>query len=188
MQKIPTLFVRDPLIRSRVTPAVTPGCEWVTDGEGAATRKFDGSACMVRAGALFKRYDCKKGKTPPPFFEPCQEPDPLTGHWPGWVPVGSAPEDQWAREAWDASPGLQDGTYELLGPKLQGNPERLAQHTLVRHGADKVDAPRTFAELGQYFGRVIMEGVVWHHPDGRMCKIKARDFGHDWPPGSRGER
>ena len=20
------------------------------------------------------------------------------------------------------------------------------------------------------------EGLVWHHPDGRMCKVKARDF------------
>ena len=27
-----------------------------------------------------------------------------------------------------------------------------------------------------------IEGIVWHHPDGRMAKIKARDFGIQWPP------
>ena len=27
-----------------------------------------------------------------------------------------------------------------------------------------------------------IEGIVWHHPDGRMVKIKARDFGLPWPP------
>ena len=25
------------------------------------------------------------------------------------------------------------------------------------------------------------EGLVWHHPDGRMAKIKRRDFGLSWP-------
>ena len=40
-------------------------------------------------------------------------------------------------------------------------------------------APRTFAELRAWFsgpGRDI-EGVVWWHADGRMVKIKAKDFG-----------
>jgi hypothetical protein len=26
-----------------------------------------------------------------------------------------------------------------------------------------------------------IEGIVWHHSDGRMAKIKLRDFGHKRP-------
>jgi len=33
------------------------------------------------------------------------------------------------------------------------------------------------SELGQFFKERNIEGIVWHHPDGRMAKIKARDFG-----------
>ena len=29
--------------------------------------------------------------------------------------------------------------------------------------------------------RLDIEGIVWHHPDGRMAKIKRRDFGLSWP-------
>jgi hypothetical protein len=29
--------------------------------------------------------------------------------------------------------------------------------------------------------RPYMEGVVWYHEDGRMVKIKRRDFGLKWP-------
>ena len=27
----------------------------------------------------------------------------------------------------------------------------------------------------------VVEGIVWHHPDGRMVKIKRKDFGFKWP-------
>jgi len=29
---------------------------------------------------------------------------------------------------------FDDGTYELVGPKVQGNPEKFDKHTLIRHG------------------------------------------------------
>lgn len=180
MKKIISLFQRnydgDRLVRDEVVP----GAEWVLAGEGVATRKFDGTCCMIRAGELFKRFDVKRGRTPPPGFEPAQDPDPVTGHWPGWVRVGDGPEDRWHREAFGLAPDrrLSDGTYELIGPKIQGNPERVGTHLLVRHGACELDeTPRTFEDLRAYFSRHDMEGIVWHHPDGRMVKIKARDFG-----------
>jgi len=58
MKKIPSLFVRDyemdkPFDGIPVkgcflaTYEVTPGCEWVLNGEGVATRKWDGTAIMV---------------------------------------------------------------------------------------------------------------------------------------------
>ncbi|WP_089155535.1 hypothetical protein [Micromonospora sp. NBS 11-29] len=47
MRKIPTLFRRDPEDRRRVLPEVDPECRWVLDGEGVATRKYDGT-CLLR--------------------------------------------------------------------------------------------------------------------------------------------
>ena len=74
--------------------------------------------------------------------------------------------------------GAHDGTYELCGPKVQGNPERYDHHLLVRHGSEVLaDAPRTFLALGHYLADNDIEGIVWHHPDGRMVKIKGKDFG-----------
>lgn len=183
MRKTPSLFMRnydgDHLVRDEVVP----GSEWVAAGEGVATLKYDGTCCLVRSGKLYKRYDAKRGKTPPPNFEPAQEPDPITGHWTGWLPVGDEPSSKWHMEAWTAQGHLlADGTYELCGPKLQANPHDFAAHVFIRHG-DVVldDCPRAFDALKAYLADRNIEGVVWHHPDGRMVKIKTRDFGLTWP-------
>lgn len=184
MKKIPTVFVRDQATKL-VVDEVTPGCEWVLAGEGIATRKWDGTCCMVRDGRLFKRYDAKNGKTPPPNFVAAQEPDPITGHWPGWVPVGDGPADQYHREAWAlASHGIatRDGTYELVGPKVNNNPEGFSRHLLVPHGYGQFsNAPRAFGQLAALLSEFNVEGIVFHHQDGRMAKIKRKDFGLKWP-------
>lgn len=192
MQKIISLFQRnydgDRLVRDEVVP----GAEWVIAGEGVATAKMDGTCCMVRNGQLYKRYDAKKGKVPPAGFEPAQDPDPVTGHWPGWILVSAGdPADKWHREAWTKSVELDhagqpaailgDGTYELVGPKVQGNPYGLSSHYLDKHGLIVLHAPRTFDGLKAWFPNVTHEGIVWHHPDGRMVKIKRKDFGYQWP-------
>lgn len=180
MKKTVSLFARnydgDLLVRDEIVP----GAEWVAAGEGVATRKFDGTCCLVRDGKLFKRFDAKAGKVPPENFEPAQpEADPNTGHWPGWVPVGDGPEDARHREAFSAAVGsLKDGAYELCGPKVQGNPERYESHVLIRHGCEVLeDCPRSFDAIRDYLRSRDIEGVVWHHPDGRMVKIKGKDFG-----------
>ncbi len=175
MRKIPTLFVRDPNDRKHVLPEVTPGCEWVLAGEGTATRKYDGTCCLMRDGWLFKRHEVKPGKVAPPDFEQVGH-DETTGKTVGWVPVGDGPEDRWHREA-TASELLPDGTYELIGPKVQGNPEGYDAHVLIAHEyAEEVDAPRDFAGLAAWLRATTYEGIVWHHPDGRMAKLKRRDF------------
>lgn len=158
---------------------VVSGAEWVLAGEGTATRKYDGTCCMVRNGELYKRYDAKIGKQPPPGFEPAQDPDSITGHWPGWLPVGDGPDDRWHREAFNlAFIALKDGTYELCGPKVQGNPEGFPEHVMIPHGKDILaDCPRDFERLKKYLAQNDIEGIVWHHPDGRMVKIKGKDFG-----------
>ena len=102
-----------------------------------------------------------------------------TGHWPGWLPVSDAPEDRWHREAF--KPTLPNGTYELVGPKVQGNPYQLKNHELWWHGSESIEAPRSYEELKKWFEIHKIEGIVWHHPDGRLVKIKRKDFGYKWP-------
>ena len=181
MQKIPTLFVRDHESPSLVTTVVTPGCEWVMRGKGRPTRKWDGTACLVRDGSLYKRYMVKHGRKMPDGFEPTGEPSD-TGKQPGWVPVGMGPMDQWRREtSWK----LPDGTYELVGPNINGNPDGFDDHTLVRHGASKVrydtKQPMTFEFIRDVLTDYEIEGIVWHRPDGQMAKVKRKDFGLPWP-------
>jgi hypothetical protein len=180
MKKIISLFQRnydgDRLVRNEIVP----GAEWVIAGEGVATIKYDGTCCMIKEGKLYKRYDAKKGKTPPPDFVPAQDPDPVTGHWPGWLLVGDGPEDKWHREAINGRE-LPDGTYELVGPKVQGNKYQMSRHLLFAHGIEAVSGlPLEFVELKKWFESNMVEGIVWHHPDGRMVKIKRKDFGLSW--------
>ncbi len=189
MKKMPCVFVHTEFsekYRQRSTPCtpeVTPGCEWVLAGEGKATRKWDGTACAVIDGGLYARYDAKQGKTPPLGAIPCQPaPDPVSLHWPHWLGVAGRPEFKWHREAMTKYSSLEDGTYELCGPAINTNHERLTEHVLIRHGVDLLDAPRTHSGLLEYLSRVDLEGVVFHHPDGRMAKIRKTDFCLPWPP------
>jgi len=204
MKKMPTLFLRDfdnnPKL---VTTEVNPDAAWVLANEGAASEKIDGSCCMVRGGMLYKRHDRKltkaaagrrkRGETgftatdckdAPEDWEGCEDaPDSNTGHWPGWVRVMDEPEDQYHREAWNRNETApSDGTYELLGPKVQGNPHGLDGHELWPHGGLSVASfTLTFDGIREYLTHRIIEGVVWKHDDGRMAKIKRSDFGLPWP-------
>jgi hypothetical protein len=47
---------------------------------------------------------------------------------------------------------------------------------LIVGGADE-PPPRDFDGLRTWLAGKDIEGIVWHHPDGRMAKIKLRDFG-----------
>jgi hypothetical protein len=177
MKKIISLFKRNYGVDRLVYDEIVPGAEWVQLGEGWATRKYDGTCCIVKDGIIYKRYDCKEGKSPPPGFIPAQDPDPVTKHWPGWLQCEPTnPSDKWFLAAFTGNE--PDGTYELVGPKIQGNPEKYLEHTLIPHGfATKLDAPRAYQEIKEWFRGKDIEGIVWHHPDGRMVKIKKKDFG-----------
>ena len=188
MKKIPSLFKRN-FDTHKIYDEVTEGCEWVLKGEGIATRKFDGTACLIKDGELYKRYDCKLGRKKPIGKDgiPCQPlPDPVTGHWPWWIPTNE--NDKYHLEALKmleleytiaGTEGRKpDGTYELCGPKVNSNPEGYDCHILILHGSVKLkNCPTWFDVLPQYMIDERVEGIVWHHPDGRMCKIKLKDFG-----------
>lgn len=182
MKKIISLFKRNYDGDRQVYNEVTPGAEWVLAGEGVATVKIDGTSCMIRDGKLYRRYDAKAGRTPPAGWEPAQEPDPVTGHHPGWLLVGDEPESKYHREAFGSPDGWKDGTYELIGEKVQGNPYNLTGHSLILHGLWRFndDPPRDFEGLRAWLGSHDDEGIVWHRDNGDMVKIKRRDFGLKW--------
>lgn len=192
MKKMPCLFVREFHDKRSftITREVTPGCEWVIAGEGVGSRKWDGTACAIIEGVLYKRYDAKRDrktgeyKPPPAGAIPCDEPDEVTGHWPHWIRVGDEPESQWIRRAYEVSKAaghdLSDGTYEACGQKIGGN-EEIEDHVLYRHGAHEIICGRDFDTLKLVLEFQRIEGIVFAHPDGRFAKIRRADFGFSWP-------
>ena len=186
MRKMPCLFIREFHGRDfTITPVVTPEAQWVMDEASRVFIKRDGTACAVIGGALFKRYDAKKGKTPPTGAVPCTEaPDEVTGHWPHWVAVvADDPASKWHNEAWARVGSLADGTYELCGPPFSANPEGFEVSTFIKHDSEPTTIDDlSFEGLRAFLETFSHEGVVWHHPDGiRKVKLRRDDFGFAWP-------
>lgn len=201
MRKMPTLFVRDwNSTPKHVTREVNPECRWAyTDPGVRALRKYDGTCVAYLLGpdgpAWWSRREVKPGKTAPAGFAPIST-DSETGKTIGWEPIAQSAFAKWHAEALanaiighQGEPSWPIGTYELVGPKINGNPENEDGHQLIHHeGAEEV-----FVHLGDFdivreqlislwavFG---CEGVVWRHPDGRLAKLKAKDF--DAPEAAR---
>lgn len=178
MKKIPTIFKRDINDLRKIIPVPHEDCQWVFDGEGTATRKYDGTCVNVEDGKYYKRREVKQGKnTPEGFIE--EDFDSVTGKKVGWIEVNPSDKDnKYHIEAFNRYPKLVNGTYELLGPKIQGNPEKVSQHILILHSSAQkyFDVPRTLEGLRSWLTDKDIEGIVFHHLDGRMGKIKKRDF------------
>jgi len=176
------LFRRDPDDLRHVLPEVTPGCEWVLAGEGRATRKYDGTCCLLDDdGVWFARREVKPGKNPPDGWVEADH-DEVTGKRVGWEPIEQSPFAKFHAEAL-GNPHERRylGTYELCGPKINGNPEGFDGHVLVWH-KDAEEIPLDPGDETHETLRDILtdpawsyEGIVWHHPDGRMAKLKRRD-------------
>lgn len=149
-----------------------PECLWVHAGDGMATVKMDGTNVKVEHGRLLKRQKPKDRDYDNAAYVPCHRDNP---------------SDRWAWEAFDATTH-DDGIFELVGPKIQGNVHGFSTHHLIRvvPPSDRliISEPieRTFTGLREYLTMNAIEGVVFHHPDGRLAKIKRRDFGLPWPP------
>lgn len=178
MQKIPTIYLRDPEDRAHILLDINPECQWVFDGEGVATRKFDGT-CMKKSrdGIWWARREVKKGKNPPADFVVVNT-DPVTGKKQGWEPAHQSPFAKFLKEALTEFNHMLPGTYELIGPKINGNPEKVDRHVLQSHNAIDIvipekDHPLILIEKCRRLG---WEGIVWHHHDGRMAKLKVKDL------------
>lgn len=186
MKKMPSLFVREFEGHNKVniTDTVTSGCEWVLNGEGEATRKYDGTCCLVQDGEIYKRFDYKQGRKLPDGAIPCQkEADPITGHFPHWVKCDADnPSDKWHIKAFQKYRNLENGTYELCGEHFQKNIDGVCTSgdILIPHGKDFIKVDRTFEAIKQYLHDNYIEGIVFHRCNGEMCKIKRSDFGFEW--------
>jgi hypothetical protein len=203
MKKIKTVFKID-RETSMATQEVMPGADWVLNGEGTATLKVDGTSSMVKNGVLYKRYDrklksefMKKLRANKDFVVTedmfnvlpanaiaCEEkPDPVTYHHPHWIAVDkNKPEDAFHIKAWeDAGANLEDGTYELIGPKINNNPYELTELKLVKHGSEILNVPdRSYEGLKTFLENLNGEGIVFHHPNGDMFKIRRKDMKLFW--------
>ena len=187
MKKLSTLFKKHPKDLGRVIDELNPENEWVFE-YGRPTRKFDGTSCAIIDGELYKRYDAKKNKkgvkkTIPLGAIPCQQADEKSGHHPHWIKCSRDDNsNKYHFEAFDkleCKVEVLDGTYELCGNKIQGNPEKLNGHFLIRHGCEKLSLEDdSFEYIKQFLIDNNIEGIVFHHrEDNRMCKIRKTDFG-----------
>lgn len=192
MRKIPTLFVRDPDNMRYVLRDVHPACQWVTEGHGRPTRKMDGTCVLFDGDRWWTRREIKLGKQAPDNYVPLGT-DPETGKTVGWEPAEQSAWWKWITEAINREDErdaafLPGRTYELLGPKVNGNPEGFEHHTLWLHGgpvspevrADVATAPRDWDGLRTWLHARPYEGIVWHWLDDagtkHLAKIKKRDF------------
>ncbi len=190
MKKIPTLFKREFENHKvvKVLPEVTLGLEWVFDDpECYATLKVDGACTAFIDGKFYKRFDAKPGRGVPEGAIPCCEADPITGHWPNWVPIDeNKPEDKWFARAYRNSYASVDptvnATYEAVGPHFQKNPYGLDEDILIRHGSHVLSVDDwSFEGFRNYLMRHNIEGIVIWRRETPICKIKRSDFGIKWP-------
>ena len=184
MIKLSTLFKKDPNNLGRVINEINSENEWALKFS-RPTRKFDGTSCAIINGVLYKRFDLKKGRTLPMDSIPCQEADLITGHHPHWTPcLYSDNSNKYHFEAFNTleiekGMKLMDGTYELCGEKIQGNPEKIQGHLLIKHDSENLLIGNlSFESILKYLKTNDIEGIVFHHRyDYRMCKIRKSDFG-----------
>lgn len=185
MRKMSTLFVVEYHKKGEpgvIYNQVRTENRWVFDepDQVTITRKFDGTATAVIGGELYKRYDAKHGKTAPAGAIPCCAADPISGHHPHWIRVDPKdPANKYLLETWVIERDhMTDGTYEFIGERVGGNPEGITGHTFVRHGLVTYDLPIvSFDSIRGFLKVMSIEGLVFHHEDGRMCKIRKTDFG-----------
>ena len=188
MEKIPTIFNRGPDFK--VMDEIREGCEWVFAGEGKATEKLDGTnvRLTVRAGTVLTGTVVRVEKRRNP--SKVQKAQGISTPW--YVDADeAAKEDKWIFEAvsnTDTS-NFPEGEHscEALGPRIQGNPLGLENHLCVPFNlAIPVfeDIPLTFDAMQEFITGLEskfspnnpVEGIVFHHSDGRRAKIKIKDF------------
>lgn len=168
MIKIPTMFYRDESLKGHpVMNKIKPECEWVLNGEGVATKKLDGTNVKIEGGKFYKRQKPASGEYDEASYIEVEPVDPT---------------NRYIVEAFHNLLDKLDGIYEAIGPKIQGNPENFPGHCLIRVVPpdpilNLANVPRDFEGLKLYLKVHDMEGIVFHHPDGRFAKIKKRDFG-----------
>ena len=186
MRKISTIFERDWNGNRKVLDKLVVDFDFTT---ALATEKLDGTnvRLTVRNHSLVR---LEKRRNPDkiqkikginePWYVDADEFDPSDKFiWEAArnTDLSQVPDGEWSGEA--------------VGPKIQGNPLKLEAHTVVLFSSPEVrerlihhNVPTGYRELKEWlslqksvFGNDCgIEGIVWHHPNGDMVKIKVKDF------------
>lgn len=186
VKKMPALFEIDRLAH-KATTVINEKAAWIFNEPARATIKRDGTSITVNEdGTVFARRAVKKGKTAPNGFIPA-ETDSFTGSTFGLEPVTQSGFHKMFQQA---SQGrfLPPGTYELCGPKINGNPESLSEPVLFSHGSDdaieipdmstmpREEAYETLKTIFADYKARGIEGVVWAGANGKRTKLRVKDF------------
>lgn len=167
--------------------------------------KLDGTSCAIIDNKFYKRLKVKNAEIANKLVKNksyilC---DRKHGEdYYGWIPIHEDfPEDRWHRKGWNNLPENEriDGTYELVGKNVQSNVYSLDDTFLINHKEllpnIHYEIPRDFEGLKDFLyngltpdlippkykfifkdNEVMFEGIVWHHDDGKMVKIRRKDF------------
>lgn len=201
MKKIQTILPKDPNNLGLVTQGK------LINGIKYFQLKIDGTSVMIKDNVPYARYDIKlilnkrgnkkfltkeevKDKIPLGAI-PCQEPDEKSGSWPHWVLVNDNPQFKYILEAFNNLEKSEllniDGTYECIGPKIQGNPHCEENHLLIPHNNSKLKYEVDFEEMNknpyEYFKLLFknfeLEGLVAYDLNNEpIGKIRRSDFGY----------
>jgi hypothetical protein len=186
IKKMPALFVINRETHEATTELNTPAA-WIFSEPSRPTYKKDGTSVTVAEdGTIYARRAVKRGKTAPAGFIPA-ETDSYTGSTFGLEPINQSGFAKMFREA-AGDQKLAPGTYELCGPKINGNPEGLTSHQLMPHGSEtatdipdmrtvpKEEAYETLKSVFAGYKERGIEGVVWWGENGKRTKLRVKDF------------
>lgn len=198
--KIKSPFYRGDDTKWRVIDKIPDNMKWVFEDDGVmATEKLDGTniGFRIEGGRVVECYNRTERI----------EPLALKGtHWRYAFLDGlnNSIEKGWI----DKLEGDRVHYGELIGPYINGNPHQVDKHYLVPFEYLKIHCcwrtwqentyPKTFEMLSNWlksddffslFSRRLIgkkissEGLVFHHPDGRVAKLRRDMF--DWYKGRR---
>jgi len=172
-----------------------PDCDWVYNDNSNVKyyEQFDGDPGLVRNGRLYRRFNLISGfPIPVGWLHHSFNPAEIDGR--GWLPVRDSksefkskhitPDTCYMQAFNNVNQDLEDGTYELIGRTIKGNPYNLKGHRLWNHKAGllELQLPKDLEEWKAYFTSSDPKmGVVMKHTDGRLAKIKSNLVGVKWP-------
>lgn len=183
MEKIQTLFLRNPENMKLVTREINPDAAWVLTASAVPTVKKDGTNVRVTVRNGHPTYTEKRRN-------PTRE-EKANGVEPGYVVIDERdPANQHILSAitYTDYTGWPDGAWscEALGPKIQGGIESSVPSLYAFSESPSIitePIPLGYDAIREYLETHPIEGIVWHEQGGqcRMCKIKRRDFELAWP-------
>lgn len=159
---------------------------WVfTEPKVLAYRKWDGIPIAIINGNLYKRQQIETEHLQllRKNAVKCGSEDPITGTTPYWIKcIESNPIEKYLWNAFNKlkeENKISDGTYEVCGRNIQSNKEKLKSNIAIPHKIELITdlEDYSFESIKNYLKQRNIEGIVFYHPDGRMAKIRLKDFG-----------